>query len=240
VPDELSLDSLVAKLFLERRDVKAIQKSTGEYNPVKTKWTRADIQAHLDETRTYGHYLVDPTTERCRVFCFDIDLKAEYRAEFLSADTERVAWLNAELRCFAKSFTERIKDLLGIPTAELFSGNKGVHVYGFTGSEPASDVRDAADLVLQSFKQKDGTPEYFPTKGQHFFGHYSYPEIEVELYPKQKEMNGKEYGNLLRLPLGVNRKSGRKSFFYDTAAPLWEFTPVDPLGVLQNVAEGQA
>ena len=233
--EALPLDALIGKLFIERRDVKAIQKSDGSYAPVHNKFTRTDIQDHLAGTRTYGHYLVDPETEKCRVFCFDIDLKSEYRAEFLGDDQERIGWLNAELRCFAQSFEDRIREILEIPSVSLFSGNKGVHVYGFTGSAPASSVRDAADVVLHSFVQKDGTPEYFATKGQHFFGHFSYPEIEIEVFPKQKELGDKPFGNLLRLPLGVHRKSGRKSFFYDTAASLWEFVPVDPLGVLRGI-----
>lgn len=237
MPDEaLPLDALIGKLFIERRDVKAVQNNDGSYHPDKSKFTRTDIQDHLAGKKTYGHYLVDPVTEHCRLFCFDIDLRGtgpeqphDYRAQFLSKDEERVAWLTAELRCFAMSFDRRIREILEIPTANLFSGNKGVHVYGFTGSQPATAVRDAADLVLKSFGD-----EYYPTKGQHFFGHHSYPEIELEIYPKQKTMDGKEYGNLLRLPLGINRKSGKESFFFNPETSLWEFDPVDPLEALRG------
>lgn len=229
MPDEaLPLDALIGKLFIERRDVKAIQKQGGVYNPVKSKFTRTDIQDHLSAKHTYGHYLIDPTTNNCRIFCFDIDLCDGYRQEFRSKDEERIGWLTAELRCFGQGLAAKIEELLEIDTVQVFSGNKGVHVYGLTGSIPAKTAREAAYGVLTSW---DSTMK--PKRGDQFWQLPAYPELEVEVFPKQDTV-GEGYGNLLRLPLGVNQKSGRPSFIYDTTAPLWDFVPVDPLEALSE------
>lgn len=75
---------LFAKLFIARPDVKAIQRSSGEYNPtverdasgkvVKTyPFTMEDILNHIEGNRTYGHYLLS-TDSKCKIFAFDIDL----------------------------------------------------------------------------------------------------------------------------------------------------------------------
>lgn len=237
MPDEpLPLYALLAKLFIERRDCKAIQRADGIYNPVNSKWTSSDIQDHLAGKKTYGHYLLDPVTNHARVLCFDIDLNKESRLEFRSKDEERIGWLTAELRCFANSISDKITELLDIPTAQLFSGNKGVHVYGFTGSAPAGSIREAGKLVIESFlKPSSSEPEFTALRGENFYNHYSYPEIEIEIFPKQDSVENGHFGNLLRLPLGIHRKSGRESFFYDRQASLWEFVPVNPEKVLGDL-----
>jgi hypothetical protein len=227
VAEALPLDALIGKLFIERRDVKPYQKQDGTYDWINQRFTRTDIQDHLSGKRTYGHYLIDPATQNCRIFCFDIDLNKECRVEFRSKDTERIAWLTAELRCFASGLAQKVQEILDIPTAQLFSGSKGVHVYGFTGSEKAKTVREAAYSVMEAW---DKTCK--PQRGDNFFVHPSYPELEIEIFPKQDTVDEEHFGNLLRLPLGIHRKTGNQSFFIDTTAALWDLVPADPMGIL--------
>lgn len=75
---------LFAKLFIARPDVKAQQRSSGEYNPTVDRdaagnvtksygFTMPDLLAHISGERTYGHYLLNADNE-CKFFAFDIDL----------------------------------------------------------------------------------------------------------------------------------------------------------------------
>lgn len=76
---------LFAKMFIARPDVKAQQRSSGEYNPTVDRdaagnvtksygFTMPDLLAHINGERTYGHYLLNEKSE-CKFFAFDIDLE---------------------------------------------------------------------------------------------------------------------------------------------------------------------
>lgn len=113
----------------------------------------------------------------------------------------------------AFKLAERTRKLLEIPVAVAFSGNKGLHVYGLTGEELATDVRGAADLVLESFQG-----DYVPSRGTNFYRSVDpyFDSLSIEVFPKQTTLEKKDLGNLLRLPLGVNQKSalaGKRGFF---------------------------
>jgi hypothetical protein len=111
-----------------------------------------------------------------------------------------------------------------------FSGSKGVHVYGcFGGSVRATAARDVGLSVLDSW----GRGELFSAvKGKNFYKAATYPDLTVEVFPKQEKVGTGGFGNLLRLPLGINQKTGREGFFYDPGAPLDELRPADPEQVL--------
>lgn len=134
--------------------------------------------------------------------------------------------LTAILQQTAFSLADRIRTLLDIPTAVAYSGNKGIHVYGLVGEAPAADVRMGATLVLDSFEGK-----YVPARGTNFYRNIDpdFEAVSVEVFPKQEGLDGKDLGNLLRLPMGVNRKSGNRAYFlrYGSYGELTEHT--DPL-----------
>jgi hypothetical protein len=142
-------------------------------------------------------------------------------------------WLKMQMGMLARKFTQIIQEDLEIGCAAAYSGNKGIHVYGFTGEADAADVRRAIEYVLN----KSG--EWAPIKGQHFWGHrvespyLGYKNFTVETYPKQASMEDKDLGNLLRLPLGVNLKHNDPTFFLDlrTAPGVMQPHP-DPVQLL--------
>lgn len=79
------LANLLAKNFISRRDVKAIQRPEGHYlvdakrdrtgrEIERYPWTRQALEDHLAGVKTYGHYLLD-TDNTCKFFAFDIDLQ---------------------------------------------------------------------------------------------------------------------------------------------------------------------
>ena len=81
--------TLLAKKFIARQDVKAIQHSNGAWSPHtvtgkadgdRVKWRMGDLRAHLAATSTFGHYMLD-TDSKCKLFAFDIDLEKNSPAD---------------------------------------------------------------------------------------------------------------------------------------------------------------
>lgn len=260
--DEERLIALVGQKFVQRKDVKAYQGPTGAWYPVKDNNTGqplpmnlGDFRGHLAGTQTLGHYMVEPDTNLCKLFAFDIDLtkpKDDFQPSYPGPESgqrlttwtdnngveqifnPRETWLwpkeahehpaykhiSIALRCIAESLAGRIVDMLNITTAILNSGGKGLHVYGFTGSMPAEAVRESAMTVIDSFGV------FAPSRGNNFYRHvHDYDVIEIELFPKQGQVSSDGYGNLMRLPLGVNKKTGNKSYFISTR------TGIDRVGI---------
>jgi len=254
----------LAKLFIQRKDVRAIQRFDQHGEPMympelerkdgpRLPWTRAALEEHIAGTKTYGHYLLD-LDDNCKLFAFDVDLEkagpfpmvAEPTTadDFVVADL-RAGWrdrsqpgrriLKLKMNLIAQALEEQIEKL-GIPSAVAYSGNKGFHVYGFTGVMNAADVREAAKLVL------DALPEWQPSKGDNFYlcenksPASGFPEFSIEIFPKQDSLEGKDLGNLMRLPLGRNIKSKDPSFFMDTSGDPYELKPTDAATLLGEIA----
>ena len=190
---------------------------------------------------TLGHYLVSKENT-CRVFAFDIDLcktatvddgvEIEPRKEFLNPDSQWRPMLVADLTHMAHGLARRVHRTLEMPVAVAYSGSKGVHVYGFLdGGTPSEEARLYATGILDEFG-------CFTQRGKNFYKHEeSYTTLEIEVFPKQENLDGKELGNLLRLPLGVNLKSGHKGRFIRTQSndptKFWPMKASDALnGVL--------
>jgi hypothetical protein len=247
----------IARLFIQRPDVKAVQTSNGIYMPDRSKFTRQDLEDHVAGKKSYGHYMINPDGN-CKLFAYDIDLAKSWL--FISpqsggttkppeetwtpdgvlplsprdvfADTSHPArpGLITELRAVAEGLAARVQRVLEIPVAISFSGSKGMHVYGFTGSAPAFAVRDAAIEVLKSYDV------FEPVRGDNFYRHtnepqWGFPNVEVEIFPKQGSLEGKDLGNLMRLPLGRNLKGG-EAFFVDPNAPAGQLVALDPARAL--------
>lgn len=272
----VELANLLAKNFIARRDVKAIQFSNGawsphqEYNPETRKhdgaripWSRPDLEAHITAEKTFGHYLLD-TDSTCKLFAFDIDLEkagwmednlevagwlpnwptAEdpYSGPFGEVKDLRSAWLDRknpnrpfmklQFKQIAHMLMRAIHEELELPCAAAYSGGKGIHVYAFTGKIPAVEAREGAQIVLDSLDC------FKATRGTNFFKHKDedpesgYPNLSIEVFPKQGSLDGKDLGNLMRLPLGRNLKSKDPTFFIDMTSPLGQMVPADPIWAL--------
>lgn len=266
---------LLAKRFIQRRDVKAQQSSSGnEYFPVtarnpdgtpgpRTPFQMADLEAHLAGRASYGHYLLD-TNDTVKLFAFDIDLEQtgswikfpnlthgdmtneEFDAALqITTCNPRESWRDRshpgrdwfkyQLRGVADRLCRAIYETLEIPTAAAYSGSKGVHVYGFTGPVKASEAREAAEIVLDSlgqFELKKGRNFFQTTNQDPYTG---FPDVSIEVFPKQESLSGKDIGNLMRLPLGRNMKSTDPTFFIDQRAPQFKLVPhPDQIALLKS------
>lgn len=224
--NETALRKLLAQRFIQRTDVKAVQDTNG-YHPDKTKFTAQDVLDHLHGKRALGHYLLD-TENKCKLFAFDIDLVKDKRS-VLDSWTEAREIAILQMNALAEGLGRRAHKLTGCHVAAAFSGNKGVHVYCFTGTEAAEDVKQAALEVINSFGCFDAT------RGNNFYKHTDeYQDFEIEVFPKQTEVSEDGFGNLMRLPLGKNRKSGKPAFFLKFIPPMTEFTEMDPMVALEG------
>lgn len=146
-------------------------------------------------------------------------------------------WMKYQFHMVAHLLCSTIQKELDIPCAVAYSGAKGIHVYGFTGLIPAAEARMGAEIVLDALADRGNPVELL--KGKHFFKFANndpiegYPNISIEVFPKQDTLDGKDLGNLMRLPLGRNLKSPDPTFFVDMAgAPLTSLSPVDPMHAL--------
>lgn len=242
--------NLLAQKFIARSDIKAIQHPDGSYAPRHSKFTRADILAHIKGEVTYGHYLIS-LENKVKLIVFDIDIlksaalptmyspeegysgfelaapRDVWRARGLSPEDVRImqrGYLSQQLRGMANMLMRGVWDHLPspsgghTPTTMAYTGSKGVHVYAFTGPIEAELAQLGQEVVL------DGLGTFQKKKGNNFYRHVeldteetSYAELEVEVYPKQGELNeGRQFGNLVRLPLGINRHNpSHPCFFMD-------------------------
>jgi hypothetical protein len=230
MPTELA--ALLGKTFIERRDVKAVQNADGSYRPDRTPWTMSDIRDHLSGKVSLGHYLVSPEG-KTRVIALDLDLvnhEVEVDGDLIvprdiwRTDHELSDRLTMHLQLLATGFAVRLHKLTSLPVAVHYSGNKGLHVYALPGEGIGADV---AMFMAQATMEHFG---WEPSRGTNFFRDPSgtFPTVEVETFPKQASLEGKDLGNLMRLPLGINRKSGERTFFIKTSPPPTTFTEQDP------------
>lgn len=246
------LEKLLARKFISRQNPMAQQMTSISYQPVHRAWTRADLTDHLSGAKTYGHYLVSEASE-CKLFCLDVDIKQgdgflptagwpldtdptsvqdwqrsfqkqNLRKAWLDRKNKSRSWTKMQLRLIAGKAAQLIWDELAIPLAVASSGSKGVHIYGFTGLVPAADAREAGLLVLelmQEWKLSKGNSTFDCSNTDPVTG---FPNFDIEVYPKQETLGEGQLGNLLRLPMGVNKKAPKNpTFFLDLRAPMGEW-----------------
>ncbi len=211
--------TLLARRFICRRDVKAVQDPGGGYHPEREPWQMADLIAHLKGDRTYGHYLLN-SDDTTKLFAFDADVDKEFLDDWHDGNED----LRREMHSLAVLLSAETDDMSDLTPLAAFSGNKGVHVYGlFEGPMPAGEVRAMAMLILNF-------TGFEPVRGDNFWKHEDFPHITVESFPKQDSLEGKDLGNLMRLPLGVHKKTGKWGMFLDITSR--EPKADDPVGAL--------
>lgn len=180
-----------------------------------------------------SQFTTDPTNEEYDALVQRYAM--DPRTDWLNRAHPGRPWLKYQLRMTAAKLARIVYEELEIPVATSYSGSKGLHVYGFTGSISAKAAQDAAQMVLQlagGWAPSAGNNFYQSVDQDPFTG---YPNLSIEVFPKQTSLQGKDLGNLMRLPLGRNRKSPDTPFFIDERVGLNTIAPhPDPIALLES------
>jgi hypothetical protein len=155
-----------------------------------------DVKEHVAGRKTYGIYLLESDSS-VRTGVIDIDLAGPFRQGGKMRENRNV------IRREAEYVLKRIADMAS--EAELrflaeVSGGKGYHFW-FPLSEPVSagEMRSALQGMVAQVR-KDVTC------------------FSLEVFPKQDRLTGKGLGNLVKLPLGIHRVTGKKSWLLGTGS----------------------
>ena len=200
------------------------------YSPVRPERpiNADDIFSHIQGTETYGIYPIrkDNTV---KLVCFDVDLPknfAEIEEDALVTDKSNLLpqvknICTTAINVFsACSFNSK-----GILIED--TGGRGYHIWFFFESPiPAVSARKFAYSILKKAK------------------------IQCEVFPKQNEVAEGQYGNLIKLPLGLHKKYKQYSSFIDIAekkilsienpfAYLTEIVPI-PVSIIFNITQERA
>ncbi|HNW34991.1 MAG TPA: CRISPR-associated primase-polymerase type A1 [Candidatus Ozemobacteraceae bacterium] len=203
--DREFLDAFVRQ-FAGREGVHAVQakgeKGAWGYRPVKEPLDTRLVSKHLAGDATLGTYLVRRDDTTC-LMAFDLDIAKPALRRFDADPTER--------RRLKLKLVEEGKRLLAaateaeVPLLPEWSGHKGLHFWVFTDEPvPARILRAVGRWLL------DRVPP--PTA-----------ELHWELFPKQDHVEPDGLGNLVKLPLGIHRRSMKRSLFLDPVS----FRPAD-------------
>ena len=187
------------QLFRGRQHLYARQwydhsKNLSGYAPIHDLLTPEVVKKHLSGAVTIGIY---PMMEGNTV-CFsalDIDIKKSCLSR-MHDDSDFRKKIRRKIRdIIAETYRWSISRELRVIFED--SGQKGAHAwFFFEKALPAVFVIDLLNSCVASFTD---VPE----------------EIKIEVFPRQAVTGGKGYGNLIKVPLGVHRTTGRKSVFLD-------------------------
>ncbi len=190
-----------ASLFAGREDVHARQwvdaAGAGGYSPVREPLTAAVVRQHLLGSYTVGVYPIrlDGT---CTFFAVDLDIDKQ-ALEQARRDPACARDLRDLLRREARRLLDALREV-GLPPLFENSGYKGRHYWVFLEQPESADVLHRLGKMLLGWL----SPRL--PRGLH-----------LEFFPKQAGRAGKGLGNLIKLPLGIHRRTGHRSTLLDDA-----------------------
>lgn len=157
--------------------------------------TDRDLVRHLKGEKTVGVYQLDPDAN-VKWLCFDCDIFKNAMEKELIPFEEGLKRTRAQATALAQTLQN-----YGIDFLVEHSGRRGYHVFVFFDAPvQASKVRSIGYFILDHAEP----PEH----------------VGTEIYPKQTDNRG--FGNLVKLPLGIHKKSGKRSLFVSR-----KFEPLD-------------
>ncbi|MHC1599382.1 MAG: CRISPR-associated primase-polymerase type A1 [Candidatus Methanospirareceae archaeon] len=190
--------SLFASIFRGRNAFFACQwvdeKGRRGFSHVSRPLNLTEIKRHLSGEETIGLYLMDEE-DRVRLSAIDIDISQKALLEY-AKDEEEVAKLHQLTQNDAARMAS-ICDDLEIPFLIEDSGYKGRHLWFFFDAlVPAKLVR----AFLKFIVERAGMPSH----GVHW-----------EVFPDRDKVKGEGFGPLIKLPLGIHKRTNRRSLFLD-------------------------
>nr|7NQD_A Chain A, TPR_REGION domain-containing protein [Marinitoga sp. 1137]7NQD_B Chain B, TPR_REGION domain-containing protein [Marinitoga sp. 1137]7NQE_A Chain A, TPR_REGION domain-containing protein [Marinitoga sp. 1137] len=194
-------------LFSGREDVFSIQYEGG-YRPIRRPLNFQDIKNHFSGKKTLGIYLLKKN-DTVKFAAYDIDIKKHY----LNREDKFVYEENSKK--VAKRLSREL-NLENITHYFEFTGNRGYHIWIFFDIPvSAYKIKYIMEKILDRIELEEG--------------------IDVEIFPKQTSLNG-GLGNLIKVPLGVHKKTGKKCLFVDN-----DFNVIEnQIEFLNNIKENKA
>lgn len=198
-PTDADLARFLA-LFAGREDVHARQwysprKGIAGYSPVEAPLTVRHLRQHLFGDVTLGVYPIrlDGT---CLFFALDVDLTRQ-ALEWARRGAEEAARVKDDLDRAVVRAVAACREL-GLEPVVEDSGYKGRHLWFFLARPERAELLYG---VVRAIRQR--------------FEPDLPGGVAVEAFPKQPRRGGKGYGNLIKLPLGVHRRTGRRAWLLD-------------------------
>lgn len=152
-----------------------------------TPLTEERLEQHLAGQITLGVYQLRTNGHGQEAtagwLCLDVDADEE---------TEQA---REHVRLMTRLLVARLRNMGLSPVCE-YTGNRGYHVWLFVaGGAPAPLLRRLGDWLVDSIVEEEG----------------AFAGIHVEVFPKQTSLRPGKFGNLVKLPLGIHKKTGRRS-----------------------------
>ncbi|MCY2990758.1 MAG: CRISPR-associated primase-polymerase type A1 [Planctomycetota bacterium] len=200
-------------LFSGREGVYARQwvKPSGEggYSPIQEPLTPAVIRNHLLGTFTVGVYPIRlDSTATFFALDLDIDKTALQRAH---GDPPYAQSLRDTLRQEGPRLLQVLRGLGFDPLFEN-SGYKGRHYWVFLEQPETAEMLHLFGRLLLAWQSP------LLARGLH-----------LEFFPKQASLKGKGLGNLIKVPLGIHRRTGHRSQLLDAQGQ----AVADPFAILR-------
>jgi len=187
---------LFLNLFQGREGVFAKQWDGGQgYSPIRPERSinTDDILLHMQGAETYGIYPIGKDNA-VKLVCFDVDLPKNFAELEEDALVTNKCSLLPQVKNICTTSLDVLRDYSFDSRGILIedTGGRGYHVWFFFESPiPAVNARKFAYSILVKAK------------------------VQCEVFPKQDEVTEGEYGNLIKLPLGLHKKYNRYSNFID-------------------------
>ena len=185
-------------LFSGREDCFArqwVNKEEGKqgYVPVRRPLDARDVEDHLSGNKTYGIYLMR-SDSTVRTAVLDADLEIELRKGKV---TRQELGIIRKEKIYMLGRVEELAGEAGLTPLVEFSGGKGYHFWFFFHAPiPAHKVRPVLESISRTLNRDLSC-------------------FKIEVFPKQDTLSGKGFGNLVKLPLGIHRLTGKRSYFIE-------------------------
>lgn len=199
--------NLFLSMFCGREGVHARQtafrKNRFGYVPVYEQLQLPHIKSHLAGDNTLGIYLVRKDNS-CSLMVIDIDVAKPFLDHFKN-DRSRRNDIRKLLMTAAGTILDAAAEI-GLRLLVEFSGLKGLHLWAIADfAMPARYWRQLGNWLKEKVSRLP-------------------PEIHIEVFPKQDQVENNGLGNLVKLPLGIHLASGQRSLFVDeTNFKPWPF-----------------
>lgn len=182
-------------LFAGREDVHARQwfqpgRGVG-YSPIRQPLTPSLLRAHVEGAVTLGVYPIrlDGTVT---FFALDLDITRN-AIDHARGDLERTRRLRRMVHKRGLVMQRHARERFGLELVLEDSGYKGRHLWGFLRDPlPASLVHRFVVALASALAPEEA-------------------ELQVEAFPRQGRVEAGGLGNLIKLPLGIHLRSGRRA-----------------------------